>query len=207
MPFLESQYSNQTFASATDTLAPGQVTGLVHSVQQGKVTLAWNAVTTNSDGSALTDLSSYRIFRKKNAGDAFAQIGQVDGVNTEFDDMTAKDGADYIYAVAAFDDEPTPNEGQKSAELAVKTIPSIPTNLISQGFDGKIRLDWTSVKDGMDVELNENLAGYNVYRSDVDGSGYVKVGSAAPAEVSFEDSSVVNGNVYYYVITAYDNSL
>lgn len=207
MPFLESQYSNQVTASAGDMLAPAQVTGLVYSVSQGKVTLAWNAVTTNSDGSTLDDLSSYRIFRKKNAGDAFAQIGQVDAINTEFDDMSAKDGADYIYAVAAFDDEPTPNEGEKSADLAVKTIPSIPTNLNSQGFDGKIRLDWTSVKDGEDAEVNENLAGYNVYRSDVDGSGYVKVGSAAPGEVSFEDSSVANGNIYYYVVTSYDNSL
>lgn len=206
MPFLESQYSNQVSGLASDSIAPAQVTGLVFTVEQGKVNLSWTAVTTNADESVLEDLASYRIFRKKNAEDSFAQIGSVDGAETSYTDLTAKDGASYIYAVAAFDDEPTPNEGEKSADLAVKTIPSIPTNLASQGFDRKIRLSWTSVKNETDTELNENLAGYNVYRSETDGSGYEKIGSAGAVETTFEDVTATNGTTYYYVITAYDNS-
>lgn len=207
MPVLESQHSNQTFNMASDTVAPAQVTGLAYVVTQGKVVLNWTPVTTNADGSSLEDLDSYRIFRKKNAGDAFTQVGQVDATVTTFADFAFKDGASYIYAVAAFDDEPTPNEGEKSADLAVKTIPSIPTGLNSQAFDNLIRLDWASVKDAEDSELNENLAGYNIYRSETDGSGYELIGSAAPTETSFEDSSAVNGTTFYYVITSYDNSL
>lgn len=204
MPFLESQYSNQTFSMASDAMAPAQVTGMSYTVEQGKVNLSWDAVTTNSDASPIADLVGYRIFRKKNAGDAFTQIAQVAG--TSYSDLSTKDGASYIYAVAAYDDEPTANEGEKSADLSAKTIPSIPTGLTSQGFDSMIRLDWTSVKTA-DPELNENLAGYNVYRSVTDGSGYVNVGSSAAVETSFEDASAVNGTTYYYVITSYDNSI
>lgn len=206
MAVLESQYSAQVNAMSDDILAPAQVTGVAHTVEQGKVILTWDAVTTNEDGSALADLGSYRIFRKKNSADAFSQIGQVDAAVLTYTDTAMKDGASYIYAVAAYDDEPTPNEGAKSADHAVKTIPSIPQGLAPTTFDNMIRLDWTSVQDGVDLELNENLAGYNVYRSEVDGGPYTVIGSAAASETSFEDSSAVNGTMYYYVITAYDNS-
>lgn len=206
MAFLESQKSAQVYAASGDTIAPAQVTGLGYTLQQGKVNLSWTAVTLNEDDSALTDLAGYRIFRKKNAGDSFTLLATVGSGVTTYQDATMKDGATYYYAVAAIDDEATPQEGAKSLDLEVKTIPSVPTGLIASGLDGSIRLDWTSVQT-VDPEVNENLAGYRIYRSETDGSGHTYIGTAADTETSFEDSSVVNGVTYYYVISAYDNSL
>lgn len=206
MPRLESLYSQEVSAMASDALAPAQVTGLTHLVEQGKVILNWNAVTTNNDGSNLLDLAGYRIFRKKNAEDTLVEVGVVAENVTTFEDTSMKDGASYFYAVAAFDDEPEPQEGLKSAELAVGTIPSVPVGLVSSAFDGKIVLDWSSVKDIADPELNENLAGYNVYRSLTSGSGYVNIGNTTAEVETFEDTSAENGTTYHYVITAFDNS-
>lgn len=74
----------------------------------------------NADGSVLDDLQGYRIFRKKTAGATFALVGSVGASATTYTDSGMKDGASYIYAVAAFDDEALPQEGEKSAELEVK---------------------------------------------------------------------------------------
>jgi uncharacterized protein len=205
MPTLESLYSNQTFNMAVDNTTPSQVTGVSYSVEQGQVILTWNAVTTNTDGSAISDLVGYRVYRKKDELDTFAQIAEV--ANTSYTDEAMKDGASYIYAVSAIDDEPTATEGELSEDLNAKTIPSVPTGLSSQPFDNMIKLEWSSVKDELDPELNENLNGYNVYRSETDGSGYVNIGSASADDLAFEDTSAINGTTYYYVITAFDNSL
>lgn len=207
MTRLESLYSSQVTAMAGDAVAPAQVQGLGFTVEQGKVILTWSAVTTNSDASPLLDLSGYRVFRKKLAGDAFVQIGQTASNVETFEDSSMKDGASYIYAVAAFDDEATPQEGLKSSDLAVKTIPSVPQDLASAAFDSKVTLTWTSVKDEADAELNENLAGYAVYRSEVDGSGYVLVDEVTADVETFDDLTVENGTQYFYVVTSFDNSL
>lgn len=208
MAVLESKYSNQVFATLqADVLAPGQVTGLAFTVEQGKVKLSWSAVTKNSDNSDITDLAGYRIYRKDSAGGSFALVGSVDHLTVDYTDSTIKDGASFIYAVSAIDAAPTPNEGAKSADLAVKTIPSVPTGLISSASETAITLNWASVKSGEDAKLNENLAGYNVYRSEEDGTGYVKVGNVAAEETTYADTSAVFGVTYYYVITSFDNSL
>ena len=208
MAVLESKYSNQVFATLqADVLAPAQVVGLAHTVEQGKVKLSWTAVTKNSDDSDITDLAGYRIYRKDEAGGSFALVGSVDHLTVEYADSTIKDGASFIYAVAAIDAAATPNEGAKSADLAVKTIPSVPTGLISSATQSAISLNWASVKSVEDTKLNENLAGYNVYRSETDGSGYAKVGNVEAEATTFEDTSVEFGTTYYYVITAFDNSL
>jgi fibronectin type 3 domain-containing protein len=134
-------------------------------------------------------------------------IGSVNAATLTYQDNTIIDGANFVYAVAAVDNETTPNEGTRSADLAVKTVPSVPTGLTSTASDGKIHLSWSTVKDGGVPKKNENLAGYNIYRSETDGSGYAKVGNAAANATQYDDTTVVNGTTYYYVITAYDNSL
>ncbi|HDX9712871.1 hypothetical protein PDL03_18865 [Bacillus cereus] len=207
MSALESRYSVQVFATAGDTIAPGKVVGLNYTIEQGKVILSWDALKVNADGSVLDDLQGYRIFRKKTAGATFALVGSVGASATTYTDSGMKDGASYIYAVAAFDDEALPQEGEKSAELEVKTIPSIPVGVTATAFDGKIRIDWQSVKNESDAELNENLAGYNIYRSTKDGVEYSKIGATGATEATFEDTTVENNTKYYYVITSYDNTL
>jgi uncharacterized protein len=207
MAYLESLYSTQVSAMASDIVAPGQVQNLAFTVEQGKVNLSWDAVTKNSDGSDLVDLAGYRVFRKKTAGDTFVEIGTTANDVVVFEDSSVKDGASYLYAVAAYDDEPTPQEGIKSNELVVKTITSVPQGVASSASDSMIILDWTSVKDELDLELNQNLAGYNIYRSETDGSGYVNIGNVTADVETFEDTDVVNGTTYFYVVTSFDNSL
>jgi fibronectin type 3 domain-containing protein len=48
------------------------------------------------------------------------------------------------------------------------------------------------------------VAGYNLYRSTVSGSGYVKINSTLITKMSAIDATVQNGKTYFYVATAVD---
>ncbi|WAT23581.1 hypothetical protein O0R52_21535 (plasmid) [Bacillus halotolerans] len=208
MSYLESKYSNQVSAKLTeDQLAPAQVVNLSYNVKQGEVLLSWTAVTKNADGSDLTDLAGYRIYRKGNANDSLELVGSVPSDQLSYSDASAKDGASYLYAVSAIDSAEVPNESEKSTELAVKTIPSIPSGLTSSATKDAIILNWASVKSETDTKLNENLAGYNVYRSETDNTGFEKIGNVAAGQTSYEDTEAVLGKTYYYVITSFDDSI
>jgi fibronectin type 3 domain-containing protein len=49
------------------------------------------------------------------------------------------------------------------------------------------------------------VTGYNVYRSTVSGSGYVKIATLGLV-LSYADGTVQNGVTYYYVTTAVDST-
>jgi fibronectin type 3 domain-containing protein len=51
-----------------------------------------------------------------------------------------------------------------------------------------------------------SATGYNVYRSATSGSGYARVNSGVDGSLSYGDTSVQNGQTYYYVTTAVDAS-
>ena len=62
-----------------------------------------------------------------------------------------------------------------------------------------VSLNWTA--------STSTVAGYNVYRSTANGSGYAKINSALVSGVSYSDASTLqSGTTYYYVTTAVDSS-
>jgi fibronectin type 3 domain-containing protein len=75
--------------------------------------------------------------------------------------------------------------------------PAAPTGLAATGGIGMITLDWN---DNAEPDLN----GYNVYRSTTSGSGYAKRNSSLLSSSDFNDTNVLNGTTYYYVVTAVD---
>jgi SdrD B-like domain len=50
------------------------------------------------------------------------------------------------------------------------------------------------------------VAGYNVYRSTVSSSGFIKLNSSLVASLTYTDTAVQNGTTYFYVTTAVDSS-
>jgi len=57
------------------------------------------------------------------------------------------------------------------------------------------------------ASTSPTITGYNVYRSTVNGSGYVKInGSTLVTVLSYTDTTVQNAATYYYVTTAVDST-
>lgn len=86
------------------------------------------------------------------------------------------------------------------------TIESIiPITLYGLSWEGYVDLYW---EDHLYAASNEfgDLSGYNIYRSTVTGSDYVKVNNSIIDTAGFKDTSIENGTLYYYVVTA-ENTL
>jgi pectate lyase len=79
------------------------------------------------------------------------------------------------------------------------TAPAAPNGLWALGSNGTVPLDW-------DDNTEEDFAGYNIYRSTTSGSGYSKLNVSLLSNSDYTDDSVVNGTMYYYVVTAADTS-
>jgi fibronectin type 3 domain-containing protein len=50
------------------------------------------------------------------------------------------------------------------------------------------------------------VAGYNVYRSTVSGSGFTKLNLSLITTLTYTDTAVQNGTTYFYAATAVDSS-
>jgi fibronectin type 3 domain-containing protein len=78
--------------------------------------------------------------------------------------------------------------------------PAAPTNLTADSGVSEVLLGW-------DNNSESDLAGYNIYRSTVSGSGYVQLNTTLLTIAEYTDTDVINGTTYYYVVTAMDTSL
>ena len=70
---------------------------------------------------------------------------------------------------------------------------------VAAGTAYSVLLDWTA-------SASPAATGYNVYRSQVSGSGYVKLNTSALGGLSYSDATVADGQTYYYVTTSVDAS-
>jgi glycosidase len=75
------------------------------------------------------------------------------------------------------------------------TPPDAPTGLTAMAGDGYVELAWNAVP---------GAAGYHVYRSPVTGGGYTLLNDIPVVDTAYPDDMVVNGRLYYYVVTAVD---
>jgi pectate lyase len=79
------------------------------------------------------------------------------------------------------------------------TPPAVPSNLWALGQDGQVILRWAANNE-------EDLAGYNIYRSATFQGGYLKLNAALLTASEYVDESAVNGTMYYYLVSAVDTN-
>jgi cellulose 1,4-beta-cellobiosidase len=70
-------------------------------------------------------------------------------------------------------------------------VPAMPTNLVATAGDASVSLTWSA---------SSGAATYRVKRATTSGGPYTQVGS--PGSTSYNDSSLTNGTIYYYVVSA-----
>ncbi len=75
------------------------------------------------------------------------------------------------------------------------TPPPAPADLSATAGDGLVDLAWDAAPGAM---------GYYLYRSPVTGGGYERLNGTPLADLTFEDDTVTNGRLYYYVVTTVD---
>ncbi|HYA85600.1 MAG TPA: hypothetical protein VEI57_00840 [Nitrospirota bacterium] len=167
--------------------------------------LTWETVTTWVDGSPYKGFVGYNIYRGTEQGIYDEPpLNKEPFTATSYKDAGAINNRTYYYIVRSVNSPVQPwKESLDSVEVAVTprhlTPPKRPVGLRAVPGVGRVFLSWQENKES-------DLAGYHVYRSRRHGRDYDRLTDRLLLRTTYLDESVKEGNTYYYVVTAVDQS-
>jgi hypothetical protein len=185
------------------SLAPPRAIKAVGGEQN--VELAWEAVSTRSDGSVFNGFIGYNVYRRDEGG-AYgeASLNKEPLRTTLYTDNTAQNDKTYFYTVRAVDSPALPWKESLDALEATATPrnvtpPERPTGLTVVPGVGRVFLTWNENREG-------DIAGYYLYRSTKSERDRERLNDKPLARTTYSDETVEPGRLYYYVVTAVDQS-
>lgn len=180
----ESVPSESVDASTGDIIPPEPVTLTANSINTD-VSLIWTA-------SISTDVAAYSVYRND---ELIYETSDISILN--YEDLDLANGT-YRYTVKTID--LVGNESSSNEENIIINIdaPFAPVNLtVSASSEGnKLLLTWEHSQAA-------DVANYQVLRTLTSGSDYQLI--AETTNLNYEDTNLVNGVSYFYVIVAVDN--
>ena len=183
-----------------DETGPSAPADLVAIADQGaaRITLSWSAPDRDSDGGDLTGLASYIIFRGETSATALAALDTVSTAATTFQDASVSAATTYYYAVSALDPDGNVSGRSSTASATTQGI-APPANVVAAGGITRIEVSWSQSSD-------EELQGYNVYRSTRSDQGYVRLtgveGTAfTTGKTAYTDSGLTGGQTLFYRVS------
>jgi len=189
----ESSYSSEASATPGDP-PPAAPIGLAATPDDKEVSLDWNDNTE-------PDLDGYNVYRSLTSGSGYSKINGSLLATSAYTDTGLTGGETYYYVVTAVDT--LANESGYSSEVSATPTdppPAVPTTLVANPGDKQVSLGW-------DDNTEDDLAGYNVYRSTDSGGSptpYTKINGSLVAASDYTDTGLTGGVTYYYVVKAVD---
>ncbi len=162
-----------------------------HPTQDGGVRIGWQP-------SSSLDVVAYRIYRSEEGGRAVL-LREASGGFFAMEDKAVAEGRAYAYQVSAVD-----SSGNESVRTPPKKVvprdlsaPDAPLDVAAAAAGKKVTITWASVPA-------EDLAGYNVYRSELPNTAETKLNRSPINETRFIDSKGRKG--WYYRVSSLDRS-
>lgn len=169
--------------ASTGAAPPPPPTGLTAVGGNAVVNLSWIQSTGNG-------LLQNKVYRSTTNGGPYTLLATIAPAAT-YSDNTALNGVTYWYVVSAV----TIN-GESSYSTQASATPSgppaAPSGVTAIGSNGQVTVNWASAF---------GATSYNVKRSSVSGGPYYVTITNVSA-TGFVDAGVVNGTIYYYVVSA-----
>lgn len=174
--------------SATPMAVPEAPTGLVATPGNAQATLTWTAV---------SGASSYSVRRATSATGSYTTV--ITGLTSPGYTNTGLDnGRHYYYVVTASNFS---GESYYSQQVHVQPfgVPDAPTQSPLESFNQALKVSWGSVATPAGAPSHW----FTVKRATAVGGPYTTVATNLPSsQREYWDYAVVNGTVYYYVVTA-----
>ena len=194
------------------------------SVTEQGIQLTWSAPTPTFSGESLTAVPSYHVYRGEldpasataAAGDLqqakwkapLLQLGTT--TTTDYRDSGFDYGKTYAYLVRSVIDSPGGPLESSDSPAAIVTPkdtfpPAAPQGLVAAILPGSasgsvaVDLSWS-------INVESDLAGYRVYRSDKEGTQGALLTPALLPSPAYRDNSVQTGQHYWYTVTAVDRA-
>ncbi|WP_088105416.1 pectate lyase [Halalkalibacter urbisdiaboli] len=178
----ESEHSKEIQAMA---VAPLQAPSYLETTAaDSKITISWGSV----DGA-----SSYDVKRSTENGKSYKVIAS--GVNgTDYTDTSLTNGKAYYYVVSATNEKSTSanSESVRAVPIPENGTPAIPDAIEATAGDAQVVLSWPAVADA---------TSYTVKRGAFDSDTFEIIASNVHG-TSFQDTNVINGETYDYVVSA-----
>lgn len=153
-----------------------------------KITLNWTSV---------SGATAYRVKRNKILSDPFTTIATV--TSPAYTDTGLSNGRQYNYVVSAINStSESPNSAVVTATPGSSTTSvsgSAPTGLAGTAGNESATLTWNSFT---------GATSYNVKRSKIDGGPYSAIANVFTPK--YQDTGLVNGRAYFYVVSAATSS-
>jgi hypothetical protein len=176
---------SNTASESTVVCAPSGLT--VTPLSQKRLRLTWTDNSPNEDG--------FRVLRWN--GSTWAQIAQLGGNVTSYEDFPLSCGTSYQYRVLAFvaarDADWSSLYQVSSASGSTKTcgVPPQVTGLVAEARSiSSIQLSWNDILD--------DETSYRIERSPNGSSGWTLVGTTPADVITFVNYELTNGTTYYY---------
>ena len=179
-------YSGDSDAVMGQTIAKVSLTE-IKAVNSNTISLSWKKV---------SGVSGYEIYRSTSKSGKYVQVGRVSGAKTtSYEDATAKAGKNYYYKVRGYKKNSVKEgKGAYSAVQKAWTVKKVEITKTSGTSGNSVKLTWDKVS---------KANGYRIYRSTKETSGYKLLKEInAASTVSYKDTTVKTGKVYYYKIVA-----
>lgn len=153
----------------------------------GTVALSWDPP--SDDGGA--PILYYNIYREDKQGWGWLESTS----NNTYMDTLVTNGEGYNYIVRAVNWVGESDASNKVRAIP-KTTPSPPYDVVVLDGDGYVEITWEEPYDG-----GAKITGYKIYRGTVSG-GEVFLYSVEATNTTYNDTTVENGKIYYYYVTA-----
>ena len=157
------------------------------------VVLSWSVPSSNG---GLT-IIGYNIYVSSNGGSSFSLVTSVSASTLSYNDTGLTNGQIYYFKVTANN---SAGLSQYSTEISTTpyTIPSAPLSLQAQAGDTFVELSWLLPNSNG----GSTITSYNIYISTVGGSSFSLVTSVSASTLSYNDTGLINGQIYYFKVTA-----
>ncbi len=187
-------------SAAADDVAPASPTDLVAIADdtQALVTLSWTGSRVDQDGGDLTGLTEYIVFRGKGTSSALAALDTINASSTTYTDTAVQAATTYYYAISSIDGSGNVSP-RSTAESATTQGIGAPANVGATGDVKSITISWTASDE-------EDLQGYNVYRSSRSDQDYSRLTgtegtSYTTGQTSYIDSNLTGGQILFYRVS------
>jgi len=170
-----------------------------------RILLAWDSVSSRTDGSLYDGFVGYNVYRETEKGRIDETPVNKEPLRTNtFIDTSVVNSKTYYYRVRAVDSPARPwkeslDAGEVSATPRDFTPPERPTGITVVPGVGRVFLTWNENKE-------RDLAGYHIYRSTKSNRDRERLTNMPINRTTFSDEAVEAGTTYYYAVTAVDKA-
>ncbi len=178
-----------TFTDVSLITEPSAPTGLTaNGVSSTQVDLSWTDTSSNENG--------FKIERKTSIGGTYAQIATVPAGTTGYSNTGLTPSTTYYYRVRSTNsagDSAYSNEA-KGVTGTSGTVPAVPAGLTAAAASSsQVNLAWSDVA---------NETGFKIERKTGSGGTYSQIGTVAASVVTYADTGLAPGTLYFYRVRA-----